>query len=194
MPTPEIKPRDVMPEHARTLPARYYVDRECFDREMDRLFARMWVCAGRAEQVGNPGDFFVRELLGEKIIITRGPGSHQRLLQRLPASRHAALHGDARHLPRQHPVSVSRLDLRPRRMPDWRAAHGRSAALPQGRLPAASGRRRGLGRARLHQSRSRRPRRSRRSSAHFPPGSARGAWRISGSATASSTTCARTGS
>jgi len=64
-----------MPEHARTLPARYYVDRECFDREMERLFARLWVCAGRAEQVGNPGDFFVRELLGEKIIVTRGPGA-----------------------------------------------------------------------------------------------------------------------
>jgi Rieske 2Fe-2S family protein len=75
MPTPEIKPRDVMPEHARTLPARYYVARECFDREVDRLFARMWVCAGRAEQVGTPGDFFVRELLGEKIIITRGADS-----------------------------------------------------------------------------------------------------------------------
>ena len=75
MPTPESKPRDVMPEHARTLPARYYVGRECFDREMDWLFARMWVCAGRAEQVGNPGDFFVRELLGERIVITRGPAS-----------------------------------------------------------------------------------------------------------------------
>jgi Rieske 2Fe-2S family protein len=75
MSSPEIKPRDVMPEHARTLPARYYVARECFEREMDRLFARMWVCAGRAEQVGNPGDFFVRDLLGEKIIITRGADS-----------------------------------------------------------------------------------------------------------------------
>ena len=81
-----------MPAHARTLPARYYIDRECFDREMERLFARMWVCAGRAEQVANPGDFFVRELLGESIIVTRGRRAGQRVLQRLPASRHAALH------------------------------------------------------------------------------------------------------
>jgi Rieske 2Fe-2S family protein len=73
MSSPEIKPRDVMPQHARTLPARYYVSRECFDREMERLFGRMWVCAGRAEQVGDTGDFFVRDLLGEKIIIARGP-------------------------------------------------------------------------------------------------------------------------
>jgi Rieske 2Fe-2S family protein len=75
MPTPEIKPRALMPAHARTLPARYYVERDCFEREMDRLFARMWVCAGRAEQVEGPGRFFVRELLGERIILTRGAAS-----------------------------------------------------------------------------------------------------------------------
>ena len=65
------KPRDVLPETARTLPAPFYVDREYFDREMERLFARMWVCAGRVEQVARPGAFYLRELLGEEIIITR---------------------------------------------------------------------------------------------------------------------------
>ncbi len=68
-----VKPRDVMPEAGRTLPARYYVDRSYFDREMERLFARMWVCAGRTEQVEPAGRFFVRELLGEPIIITSSP-------------------------------------------------------------------------------------------------------------------------
>ena len=66
-----VKPREVMPVAARTLPAPYYVDRQYFDREMERLFARMWVCAGRVEQVDQPGQFFVRELLGESIIVTR---------------------------------------------------------------------------------------------------------------------------
>ena len=65
-----VKPREVMPEAARTLPARYYTDRSYFDREMQQLFARMWVCAGRTEQIDAPGRFFVRELLGEPIIIT----------------------------------------------------------------------------------------------------------------------------
>jgi Rieske 2Fe-2S family protein len=69
-----IKPRDVMPVAARTLPAPYYVDRQHFEREMDRLFARMWVCAGRVEQVERPGQFYVRELLGESIIVTRAAG------------------------------------------------------------------------------------------------------------------------
>jgi Rieske 2Fe-2S family protein len=65
------KPRDLMPQHARTLPARYYVDRSYFDREMEQLFARMWICAGRTEQIDGPGRFFVREVLGEPIVITR---------------------------------------------------------------------------------------------------------------------------
>jgi Rieske 2Fe-2S family protein len=69
-----VKPREVMPETARTLPAAYYVDRAYFDREMERLFARMWVVAGREEQVERPGQFFVRELLGESLIVTRGAG------------------------------------------------------------------------------------------------------------------------
>jgi Rieske 2Fe-2S family protein len=67
-----VKPRDVMPATARTLPAEYYVDRKFFDVEMERLFARMWVCAGRTEQVARPGQFFVRELLGESIIVVNG--------------------------------------------------------------------------------------------------------------------------
>ena len=68
-----VKPRDVMPDTAKTLPAAYYVDRAYFDREMERLFARMWVWAGRVEQVERPGQFFVRELVGESVIVTRGP-------------------------------------------------------------------------------------------------------------------------
>ena len=72
---PSVKPRATLPEHARTLPARYYVDPACFEREMDQLFARMWVCAGRTEQVASTGQYFLRELLGEPLIITRGPSS-----------------------------------------------------------------------------------------------------------------------
>jgi phenylpropionate dioxygenase-like ring-hydroxylating dioxygenase large terminal subunit len=68
-----VKPRDVMPEGALTLPAVYYVDAEFFKRELDALFRRMWICAGRTEQVERPGQFFVRDVLGESIIITRGP-------------------------------------------------------------------------------------------------------------------------
>jgi glycine betaine catabolism A len=65
------KPRDLMPETARTLSAEYYVDRAYFEREIEHLFARMWVCAGRTEQLDRPGQYFLRELAGESVIVTR---------------------------------------------------------------------------------------------------------------------------
>jgi Rieske 2Fe-2S family protein len=66
-----VKSRDVMPEGAKTLPARYYMDASLFRAEMDRLFGAMWVCAGRAEQAARPGQYFVREVNGRSIVITR---------------------------------------------------------------------------------------------------------------------------
>jgi Rieske 2Fe-2S family protein len=56
---------------ATTLPARYYVDPELFKEEVERFFCQTWVCAGRGEQIPNPGDYFLREIAGESIILTR---------------------------------------------------------------------------------------------------------------------------
>jgi phenylpropionate dioxygenase-like ring-hydroxylating dioxygenase large terminal subunit len=61
----------MMSTQAKTLPARYYTDADVFRREMETFFCGMWVCAGRSEQIANPGDFFVREVAGESIIVTR---------------------------------------------------------------------------------------------------------------------------
>ena len=66
-----VKPRDVMPAVARTLPAAYYVDPHFFKREMDALYGRMWICVGRTEEIPEPGRFVVREVLGESVIVTR---------------------------------------------------------------------------------------------------------------------------
>jgi glycine betaine catabolism A len=67
-----VKTRDVMPAQAMTLPAEYYTSAEYFEREIDALFRRRWICAGREEQVDRTGRFFVRDLVGESIIIARG--------------------------------------------------------------------------------------------------------------------------
>src|SRR5437867_2860759 len=56
---------------AKTLPARYYTDPDVFQEEVERFFGQMWICAGRAEQIAKPGDYFLREVAGESIIITR---------------------------------------------------------------------------------------------------------------------------
>jgi Rieske 2Fe-2S family protein len=56
---------------AKTLPGRYYTDPENFEQELERFYCESWICAGRAEEVGIPGDYLLREVAGESIIITR---------------------------------------------------------------------------------------------------------------------------
>ncbi len=56
---------------ATTLPARYYTDPDLFRDELERFYCNTWICAGRAEQIPAPGDYFVREVARESIIITR---------------------------------------------------------------------------------------------------------------------------
>jgi Rieske 2Fe-2S family protein len=66
------------PAQATTLPARYYTDPELFREEIERLYWRMWICAGRSEQVAEPGQYFLREIGDESIIITRDRGGELR--------------------------------------------------------------------------------------------------------------------
>jgi glycine betaine catabolism A len=72
------KPRDALPADAFTLPARYYTDAGLFAREMERFFFGMWICAGRATEIPRQGDFFVRDAMGESLVITRGEDARVR--------------------------------------------------------------------------------------------------------------------
>lgn len=54
-----------------TLPARYYVAPEVFAAEVERIGQRQWHCVGRSERIAKPGDFFVRTVAGEGLIIVR---------------------------------------------------------------------------------------------------------------------------
>ncbi|HKW18148.1 MAG TPA: aromatic ring-hydroxylating dioxygenase subunit alpha [Terriglobales bacterium] len=56
---------------AKTLPGRYYTDPEIFKQELERFYCESWICAGRAEQAARPGDYFLREIAAESVIITR---------------------------------------------------------------------------------------------------------------------------
>ncbi len=55
-----------------TLPGSSYVSGQVFTEEMDAVFARSWACVGRCEEAPRPGDYFVRELAGESLILVRG--------------------------------------------------------------------------------------------------------------------------
>jgi len=63
---------------AKTLPARYYTDPAIFRQEVESFFFESWICAGRTEQIAEPGEYFLREVGGESIIITREPGGEPR--------------------------------------------------------------------------------------------------------------------
>src|SRR4051812_21281694 len=68
-----VKPRDVMPEGARTLPARYYTDPALFNRELDGLFGTMWFYVGRSEEAGAAGGDFVRANHRHNNLLPRHP-------------------------------------------------------------------------------------------------------------------------
>jgi len=55
----------------KTLPAKYYTDPRIFAREMERFYGRRWICAGRVEAIPHPGDYFLREIGGESLIVVR---------------------------------------------------------------------------------------------------------------------------
>jgi glycine betaine catabolism A len=56
---------------SKTLPARYYTDGALFRHEMENFFFHDWICAGRADIIPNAGDYFLREIAGESIIVVR---------------------------------------------------------------------------------------------------------------------------
>ena len=107
-------------EDGWTLPAGWYSDDAVSALERERIFATAWQYAGRTDQVRG------RELLrqpGRARADPRRPWPRRaaaRLRERLPASWPPGR--ERRGLPRDPPVPVPRLDVRPRRLASSRAA------------------------------------------------------------------------
>lgn len=55
----------------QTLPAHVYTDTAWFDQEMDRIFATMWLAAGRVDDLAAPGAFVRRDVAGASVLIVR---------------------------------------------------------------------------------------------------------------------------
>lgn len=55
-----------------TLPGTDYHAADVFDVERERIFARMWICVGRTEDLAEPGAYRVTEVAGEQVIVLRG--------------------------------------------------------------------------------------------------------------------------
>jgi glycine betaine catabolism A len=56
---------------ATTLPGEFYTSPEIFQQEQERIFLRRWLCAGREEQLPEPGSYIVRNLGSESVILLR---------------------------------------------------------------------------------------------------------------------------
>ncbi|MBV8866487.1 MAG: Rieske 2Fe-2S domain-containing protein, partial [Acidobacteriaceae bacterium] len=66
-------------EHSpRTLPARYYTDPGVFLREIESFYFDSWICAGRTETIPRTGDYFLREVAQESVIVVRDSGGEVR--------------------------------------------------------------------------------------------------------------------
>lgn len=56
---------------ARTIPSRWYLERDFLGRDRSHIFRRSWQWVGRTEDVGNVGDFFTTDMAGEPFVIAR---------------------------------------------------------------------------------------------------------------------------
>ena len=60
------------PASRTTLPQQYYVDPVVFQQELEKFYFRSWICAGRAPEIPQPGDYFLREIGRESVLLVRG--------------------------------------------------------------------------------------------------------------------------
>ena len=55
-----------------TLPSRYYFAPDIYEQEKEKIFYRSWFCVGRADEIPEPRDYFVRSVADESIVVIRG--------------------------------------------------------------------------------------------------------------------------
>jgi phenylpropionate dioxygenase-like ring-hydroxylating dioxygenase large terminal subunit len=56
---------------ARSLPQRYFVSRDVFDEEQEKIFSRQWVLVGHQSAIAQPGNYFISEVANESLIVVR---------------------------------------------------------------------------------------------------------------------------
>ncbi len=58
-------------EQALAMPKSVYTSPEFAAQEMQHIFVREWLCAGRADALPNPGDYLTMQISGEPIVVLR---------------------------------------------------------------------------------------------------------------------------
>jgi Rieske 2Fe-2S family protein len=66
-----LRATEIPTQGARTLPGEWFTAPAIYEREMERFFHARWLCAGRSADVASDGDYIVRAVGTESIIVTR---------------------------------------------------------------------------------------------------------------------------
>jgi len=61
----------LLTETRESLPSDWYYDAGHYERELEAIWYRDWVCVGRAEEIPNAGDCLVRKIGNQSLIVTR---------------------------------------------------------------------------------------------------------------------------
>lgn len=78
--SPETYAATRLPLHkAAPLPGWCYTSPDWYQRELDTLFRKDWLCVGRAEQIPNVGDFFSIEVIGQPLLVVRDEAGQVRV-------------------------------------------------------------------------------------------------------------------
>ena len=56
---------------ARQVPGYIYTSPEVFELEKQEIFLKDWLCVGRVEEIGMPGDYLTFRLAGEPLVVAR---------------------------------------------------------------------------------------------------------------------------
>jgi phenylpropionate dioxygenase-like ring-hydroxylating dioxygenase large terminal subunit len=80
LPIADLEPSARDFESAVVLPGACYSDPGFFEFEMQALYAREWICVGRADLVPDPGDYYTITVIGEPLIVVRNHAGAIRVL------------------------------------------------------------------------------------------------------------------
>jgi choline monooxygenase len=59
-------------DHASTIPASWYINKDFYELELKTVFSRSWQLAGRLDQLRQPGQYVTTDVAGEPIVVVRG--------------------------------------------------------------------------------------------------------------------------
>lgn len=78
-------------ELRQSLPATWYFDPAQYERELEAVWYRDWVCVGRSEQVAQPGAYLAAAIGSQSVIVTRNGEGELRAFHNTCRHRGAAL-------------------------------------------------------------------------------------------------------